>query len=336
MSSNDFCEICDGELVPHIGAARDVHYRIGGHYEILRCKGCNLQILKKWRTLDILTIYDKISDYYAYSGPPGPSKITKIKDIWLRRRMGLSISHCKISNRVIATLLSPLLQRQYWWLPEQNTSIEKFIDVGCGSGKNVALMHSFGFESWGTDISLSASRNEKREGPNLVIGDFAEARLPLNHFDLVISDHAIEHMPDQIFVFSKLRSLLNDAGLAYISVPNTESLSARIFGRYWYFLGAPLHAVNYSPRTIRAVAAKVGLDVVEIQSEGNYQELLGSLQAFANRKTNKTSSQGLIWNSKLFRLLGFLWGLMMSYLGLGSNLKVVLRKNNGQESFGRN
>ena len=334
MSESDFCEVCDGELVPHIGGVRDIHYKIGGRYEILRCVDCNLQILKEWRTLDILTIYEKISDYYAYSGLPGPNRISKIKDIWLRRRMGLSTSHCEISNRIVAILFSPLLRRQYWWLPEQNTSIEKFIDVGCGSGKNVALMHSFGFESWGTDISSSVSCNQNREGPNLVVGDFAEARLPINHFDLVISDHAIEHMPDPIFVFSKLRSLLNDAGTAYIAVPNSESLSARIFGRYWYFLGAPLHAVNYSPRTIRAVAARVGLDVVEIQSEGNYQELLGSLQAFANRKTNKTSSEGLIWSSKSFRLLGFLWGLMMSYLGLGSNLKVVLRRSAKQEGFG--
>lgn len=324
---SEICDICDEELTLHISGVSDIHYGIAGHYDILLCGTCHIHSLREWQNLNLASIYESISDYYAYKTVTEPSLVSNIKAIWLKKHMGISPGETAISTKVILFFLSSILRRQYWWLPRDRSHVEKFIDVGCGSGKNVALMSSLGFESWGTDISTAVGSRHSVDSSRLVIGEFAKAELPENYFDLIVSDHALEHMPNPVIVFSKLHRLLSDDGLAYISVPNTASLSAKIFGKYWYFLGAPLHLVNYSPTTIKAVAEKVGLELVSIECEGNYQELVGSLQALANRRSQKTSTQGLIWESRFLRLIGFVWGAFITLLRAGSNLKVVLRKD---------
>jgi 2-polyprenyl-3-methyl-5-hydroxy-6-metoxy-1,4-benzoquinol methylase len=92
-----------------------------------------------------------------------------------------------------------------------------------------------------------------------------EAVDPQLRFDLIILSHVLEHemSPTQLLV--KCRKLLTLNGKLLISVPNIESLEARVFGRYWRGLDIPRHTVHFRERVLIQLLEALGFSVLEIR-----------------------------------------------------------------------
>ena len=63
---------------------------------------------------------------------------------------------------------------------------------------------------------------------------------------------------------AKILSWLKPGGIFTLTLPNIDSLEARIFGRYWFGIDAPRHLWHFSPRSLCAMASSVGFEPVEI------------------------------------------------------------------------
>lgn len=73
----------------------------------------------------------------------------------------------------------------------------RVLEVGCATGFIVSQLNALGCEAWGLDVSEWAVRNAAHE--NVILASADAIPFPNEHFDLVISCHAIEHLPSSIF-----------------------------------------------------------------------------------------------------------------------------------------
>lgn len=77
---------------------------------------------------------------------------------------------------------------------------KRVLDIGCATGTIVRRLNELGCEAHGIDVSDWAVANA--EHPNVRLGSADKLRFPDGHFDLVISCHALEHIPEAVFYSS--------------------------------------------------------------------------------------------------------------------------------------
>lgn len=70
------------------------------------------------------------------------------------------------------------------------------LEIGCATGIIVKHLNNSGIETHGIDVSEWAIAN--REHPNVVLSGAEKLPFPDNHFDLIYSVHALEHIPTEL------------------------------------------------------------------------------------------------------------------------------------------
>lgn len=329
------CPICFSKSKLCLANVKDIHYQIKGQYDIFRCIECGTlflieESLKEYSALNETAGFDiyESQDYYAYESPDHRTRFGTLKLNWIKKNKYYPLGEIRLSllDRIAYPLLLPYLNDRLWWIPEYSENKTTFIDIGSGSGKIVKLMNSLGFEAWGTDISDYGSSKGEESGLNIITGDFKSVDIQKNYFDYVYSNHAIEHMPEPHAVFEKVNKILKPGGIGYICVPNANSITSNMFGRYWYLLGTPLHIINYTDKSMKIILEKHGLEVIKIRKVGDYQSIVGSIQAFINRNNGRTSSEGMMSNNGVIKGVALLISYLASMFNVGSHLQVQFRK----------
>jgi SAM-dependent methyltransferase len=93
--------------------------------------------------------------------------------------------------------------------------------------------------------------NERIDDLKLIEGDIFSAELKEGSFEVVTFWHVLEHLPRSQKVLERVRRLLSPGGWVFISLPNLNSLQARLFRRYWYaFDDVPRHLYHFAPRPL--------------------------------------------------------------------------------------
>jgi SAM-dependent methyltransferase len=104
------------------------------------------------------------------------------------------------------------------------------LDVGCGSGRDVAMLCAQGREAIGVDASDAMLAEARRRHPEIgerlsmdalpALGSLGDRR-----FDLVCATAVLMHVgPDELFLaLRRLRSLLAPAGTRLVSVPEPSA-----------------------------------------------------------------------------------------------------------------
>jgi SAM-dependent methyltransferase len=101
-------------------------------------------------------------------------------------------------------------------------------------------------------------------GAEVFVGDVMEAQFAEDSFDAITGFHVLEHMYDPCAVMKKVLCWLKPGGVFTITLPNVDSLEARLFGRYWWGLDVPRHLWQFSPRALSAMARSAGFEAVEV------------------------------------------------------------------------
>ncbi len=210
----------------------DVQTDQHGRHDILECRVCRCTELSQRLTeAESAAIYP--DDYYSYATVKPQSLLKKL--------MGLTY-------------------KRYRYLP-QFTSL---LEIGCGQGAFLREIRTLG-KVTGLERSEVAQRVARDLGVEVVVGDVTDDSLfKSGAFDCVYMNHSLEHLDDPERALKSIRTWLKPGGELYIALPNHAGVVARLFGRHWYHLAAPVHVTTGSPLGTSALLLRSGFTIERV------------------------------------------------------------------------
>ena len=119
-------------------------------------------------------------------------------------------------------------------------------------------------------MSEWASGYARREkGLDVATGTLEDAGFADAHFDVVVLNHVIEHVPDPRALLVEIRRILRPEGLIVLGAPNAGSLMARLIGARWASFRPGEHIWHFTPSTLRRLVESEGFRVVECEARDN-------------------------------------------------------------------
>lgn len=123
------------------------------------------------------------------------------------------------------------LENDYWWyralhelVEHQVKSIGKspltMIDVGCGTGRMMEILRSYGAVE-GVDFSPEAIFSSTKRGNNAQLGDINELKLTPDTYDVILSLDVLCHasITDDIAILGELYRGLSPGGTLILALP---------------------------------------------------------------------------------------------------------------------
>lgn len=218
------------------------------------------------------------------------------------------ISHSNTSKGLINRLYhfvrkNTLVRKRKMIVKATGLATGNLLDIGSGTGSFLQKMRTHGWQTTGLEPDATARKVAKelyqldlREGDDLF-------NLPAKSFDAVTMWHVLEHVHDLHGYIRQIRNLLKENGKLFIAVPNYTALDAAIYKEYWAAYDVPRHLYHFSPRSMKVLMEKNGLEIAAYKPmwyDSFYISLLSS--QYKNGKSN---------------LLAACWN------GLRSNLKAI-------------
>jgi SAM-dependent methyltransferase len=131
-------------------------------------------------------------------------------------------------------------------------------EVGCAGGWVLQELRRRGYTVKGYELSAATSRLARdAHGLDVVTGEFTPDGEP---FDVILMRHVLEHTRDPLAQIAAAAARLTDGGTLFIAVPNGAGASSRLLGQYWSWFIPPAHIWYFTPRSLRALLGKAGLE----------------------------------------------------------------------------
>ena len=310
VAGDDSIRTCPGcgsaEAALRQGGCRDLLMEVPGEWNVMDCARCHLTFTApRPDESDLLQYYP--SNYHVYH-PAAP-----------------------VRSGTAGAILRRLAMAPYWLrfgdpdLIVAPFGSGRFLDVGCGAGALLKRMADAGWRCAGIDVSPTAVAVTRQAVPDAVVQEATLATFePEAPFALITMHHVLEHLPDPVAGLARCRQLLEPGGQLLVSVPNIDSLEARIFSRRWIGLDIPRHLTHFSRSTLTELLERSGFQIVNARPAMCASFLSEStLLSFPRRVRRR------LLGSKTGRLLYFLLVLpaSISYL-LGNDpvLEVLSRR----------
>jgi 2-polyprenyl-3-methyl-5-hydroxy-6-metoxy-1,4-benzoquinol methylase len=155
----------------------------------------------------------------------------------------------------------------------------RLLDVGCGGGVFLRLAAELGARCTGVEPNEHGAKVARAAGVNVEHGtldDFVKRR-PQAQFDLITSNHVVEHHPDPVSLLKQMRSLLAPQGTVWIAVPNGACLSAQRLTWRWHSTDLPYHLHQFCERSLRVAIERAGLSLRALSTESPAGAVLNSM-----------------------------------------------------------
>jgi SAM-dependent methyltransferase len=130
------------------------------------------------------------------------------------------------------------------------TSVQRVLDIGCGTGTFLAMFSS-SVERFGVEPSKAAASCARTKGIEIIeYEDLARPELR-STFDVVAAIDVVEHVADLHIFLQHLTAALRPGGVAIFLTGNAASRPARLLGKYWSYLNYAEHLTCFCPSSMR-------------------------------------------------------------------------------------
>lgn len=293
----------------------DLKYGVAGLWSFVRCADCGLVYLAETLT-DAALGYP--STYSQHRRPGSP----RLHGRWSVRRdvrsafleqMGYRAMPPPVMPRALARLALAVPQLRLraacslLLFPPARAG-GTLLDIGCGNGRFLAVMHALGWHVHGIEPDERSAELARQSSGARVEAELDEELYAPEYFDVITMNHVLEHLADPVPMLQGCFRLCRPGGLIGIAVPNWRALGHRVFGRHWYALEPPRHAIMYEPPTLERVVEQAGFQV-ETMRTTSVREWAVSWRMSWRFRTGRRSPP---------RLLGA-WGLAASVASMVGN-----------------
>jgi 2-polyprenyl-3-methyl-5-hydroxy-6-metoxy-1,4-benzoquinol methylase len=169
---------------------------------------------------------------------------------------------------------------------EELKQIERFhapgriLDIGCSTGRFLAMAKQAGWKPQGIELSESAALFAREKwGLDIVAGELTGGVFPRRSFDVITMHHVLEHLPDpKKFLAREVMPLLDVKGILVIEVPNFASLESRVNGECWQDLRPAEHLYHFTPSSLSAMVRAAGFEVISVRTKSTNWGVKPALQ----------------------------------------------------------
>ena len=143
------------------------------------------------------------------------------------------------------------------------------LDVGCGAGAFIRFGRDRGWVVDGTDVVVTAAA--RATGARVWEGQLPAIAFGVARYDVVRFNHVLEHSPDPLAELCTARTLLTEAAVLHVGVPNLAGLSItlkswqsrlHLKGQRWKHHGALHHLWFFTPATLTRLVEAVGSSIL--------------------------------------------------------------------------
>lgn len=301
----DACPLCRYAAFRKVYDAQDRHYGNPGVFPVMCCEGCGVYFLNPMPTLEYLKdAYPR--DYYAYSAPSTSSGYR------IQKRLRKIIKHLIYFHS--SQTKDPRFKEP-----------GSMLDIGCGSGHFLLTMREKGWAVQGVELDSQAAASGRREGLQIFAGTLDDAAFPAASFDYVRSNHSFEHIHNPREVLREIRRIIRPDGRLFLGLPNLAGLMPKIFGPYWWYLGAPVHTYGYTPASISRLLTEEGFQVEKVTYNSTFAGITGSWQIWLNRRNGRGSEVGWLIQNPVLKLLGHWLARTVDLFHQGDCMEIIAR-----------
>lgn len=250
LCGSDDHELFHRERVPYFNKELD--------FTIVRCRRCGLVYTNP-----------RLSDYNATYLFSGEDDFAHIED------------HARSKQPVFHSALKKISS---WQTRCGLPSGGKLLDLGCGSGHFIHAAKLSGFDGLGIEPARGFARYAAENvGVNVLHDDIYSVELPENHFDVITAWDVIEHVSDPQAMLARCEKWLAPGGLLALRFPSStwQKIKGVVFHQWLHSdrpsFGPTMHLYFFNEKTIRCLAQKVGLDVLDVfttAAETNTENIL--------------------------------------------------------------
>ncbi len=244
-------------------------------FAIVQCENCNLQFTNPRPDKANLGKYYQSEDYISHA-----DKTSGITDI-------------------IYKLVRQFTIRQKFKLISKLSSKRTLLDYGCGTGYFLKEGQNTKWKIIGIEPNEKA-----RETANKQLNGIVKESLDLvpieTKFGIITLWHVLEHVFDLNTTIKQLVSHLEKNGFIIVAVPNPKSYDANKYKKYWAAYDLPRHLYHFTPDTLKVLAKKHGLkivDVIPMKFDAYYVSLLSEKYKTGKNKYLKSMLTGYKSNS---------------------------------------
>jgi 2-polyprenyl-3-methyl-5-hydroxy-6-metoxy-1,4-benzoquinol methylase len=271
------CRICHNTEGNKTYLVREMQFGFRDEFEYFECDQCGCLQIREI-PIDLSKYYPE--NYYSYRSAQPTSEYTKkgirgYKERFIRDR--ITSYYLNRNTRLGAYLekkssLTGNYGERLKWMKLQRLNLgvslkSRILDIGCGQGHLLREMGAQGFSNL-TGIDPFIAGDIFYDNSVKILKKQLE---DLDQkFDFIMLHHSFEHMPEPLAVLKKLRTLLNPKCYILIRIPVAGSYSWKKYGVNWFALDAPRHLHLHTPKSMKLLAAKVGLRIADVvfDSEG--------------------------------------------------------------------
>ncbi|HUT04553.1 MAG TPA: methyltransferase domain-containing protein [bacterium] len=167
----------------------------------------------------------------------------------------------------------------------------KILDIGCATGQFLEVASEVGFDAFGVEPTEYAAGVARSRGLNVHHGFVSD--LPDGEYDVVHSNHVLEHIPEPVVFMKDVARVLKPNGIACIEVPNEFDnlpyILNRIMGTRKPRAVPSPHVSFFDIRSLKQIFARANLRLLqwETHTELAPRGLINSIRFFPNNAVRR-------------------------------------------------
>lgn len=169
------------------------------------------------------------------------------------------------------------------------------VELGCAYGYFLGLVDKHVKSSKGFDVSSEGVEHAKSElGVDATTEDFVSYQFKPNSVDSIFMWDVAEHLAYPDKYVKKISEILKPGGHVALTTGNVDAWLPRRRGGKWRMIHPPTHVYYFSPRTLRLLFKKHGLELVSVKHTSVSRNVGSAFNQIINNRKALGKSTGLI------------------------------------------